>query len=106
MEEKGLGLAVDEPAVEKVIAKEDISLVDSAIFFDVEEAKKRAELAKKKIIESQMLPIYAKLNESINHGDNEVTLSLNNNQRQFLINKGFKVSVYSGTNYTIKWIYK
>ena len=85
------------------ITAEDVALVDSAIFFDAAEAKRRTEITKQKIIESQMLPIYGTINKCINEGQVETRIQLTDSQRIFLKEKGYSVTLYTGSIYIIKW---
>lgn len=83
----------------------DYSLLDNEIFFNAEKAKEKMFLAKKKITESQLLPVYSEINKAINNGMtyvDDVWIKKNSGVKEFLMKNGFTISVQTSNNNDIK----
>ena len=81
-------------------------------FFTAKEAKERSTAISSGMLEEELEHIYEKINEAINLGKNEVIFydhSISTLAKEFLLNKGFKVSWFGGdqrdpcNDTTISW---
>jgi hypothetical protein len=103
MAENYIGLKGEEDKVTS--SQTDYSLLDNEIFFNAKKAKEKMILTRKKITESQLLPVYSEINKAINNGMTYVDgvwIKKDTGVKEFLMKNGFTISVQTSNNNDIK----
>ena len=88
------------------ILSEAIGKLDKEIFFSASMAKNKTIAVHKKRLEVEMLPIYEQINAAISKGEYQICVRLTSDQKEFLYNKNFRMSIISSETSNNKTIYK
>ena len=93
LENAGIENADDKHTPPKELLNEAIDKMDKEIFFSASQARTKTTAVHKKKLECEMLPIYQKINEAISKGEYRIWIKLSKDQRNFLSNKNFNISL-------------